>query len=293
MAKNRPDVPMAEMCDRPLTKSRSTSTAQAYRITEDGRIGVGKIVAGEYYGAAGAPAPAGMETSVTEGRFKSDDTEGNKPVLNLTGAAYGVGAFVGEYHDGARFSSQQRESSGGFGFMQAHQQARTAPAGQIMPATNRDLTRRDMMMHGTVTPTMPIGEMRHFVAPKATLRQQTVGQAPFTNLKAGSGGSMDNVFRHAALDRESKRGSQTVERVNAPMRVNVRTYESAGRTRFKSDRTPRCQPALPTVTTGKKYGEVGKLTTNFNKLNDVHPHASVMGMIRPQANPFTIPSFAA
>lgn len=292
VAKNRPDNPTVQSCNRPLAKSRAAATAQAYHPTEDGRAGIGKVVGGEYFGGAASVTSALMETAVTEGRDRSD-AHGGLPVVNLTGAAYGVGGFVnGEFETG-RFASQQREMHSEFGFLSSQNKARVAPAGQLLPATNRDLTRRDTLLHAAMTPTMPVGESRPMQAPRATLRQQYVTQTPMTNVKAGFGTTMTNATREVELYREAKRGSQVTSRINAPGRMNVRKPDGAGRTRFKVDHNPRCQSALPTVRTNTKYGAAGKLTSNFNKLDDAHPYAATFDLVRNQLgnNPYAMPAY--
>lgn len=282
-AKNRPDAPMVELCDRPPEASRAATTAPAFRMAGDDRPGTGRVAGHLYFGGSGATTAAVPVNKSADSRNRSD-VHGGKPMINLTGAANGVGSFVAGHFDPARFANQTRENYGGFGFFQGQDKARTAPAAQILPPTHRDLSRRDLMLHGTIKGPVDVGQMRRRDAPRATLREGTCGCPEMTNLKGQAATGMDNAVRDTPPNREAKRGDQVAGRINAPGRGNVFEHSNAGAAAMRSDRNLQCnQGGLPTVgPAGRKYGKTGALTTPYNKLPPSNPWSQQLDLAQTQ-----------
>lgn len=287
-AKNRTEAPLATGCNRAVEASRAAFTAPMVQPLP-GRDAAGRLAGHEYYGGVGTQNGATVY-DLKEDRLKPDFNPG-LPAINLAGAAAtapGVGKYVNTTYDGARFSSQQRETqTGHFGFLQAQDpDARTASTGHILPPTHRNLVDLDYIEHGTLGhgSGVPVGTIRKAHAPQRTLREDLVaGQMPINLVTTQKATMLDNTSRDIGLDREAKRASQVVGRVSAPGRMNVFEHSLKGGVRVRSDKNLGCTGSHATVKSAAKYtSDLGSLNTNYNKLQPANPWSETLDLARIQ-----------
>jgi hypothetical protein len=296
-AKNRPDHPMITPCNRRPESGRAAVTAAMAR-PDKSRDDVGRLSGHLYFGSAGATGlvnQASTARDLAEGRIKPDTYHGT-PAMNL--GTDGVGAYVGAYIDPARIDAQQRETPGGFGFLQASAAARTAAPGYLLPATQRDLNPVDSHAHLNITPVTNNTQTRPMHAPAKTLRESVLRTQQVTNLvMPNKASTMDNETRDYDLDRDAKRASQVQGHTPLPGRTNVFETATMGIMRVRDDDTATCTPNHGVLRSAMRYGEtLGQQTTNFNKLPPHNPHMDQIDLARQQlsGNELAIgPLFAA
>lgn len=193
------------------------------------------------------------------------------PQLNVTGAAAGVGAFTSAAFDTQRMQAQQREAAGGNGFLSGPR-ARQLPSGQLLPATQREMTETAPL--GGIGVIRSSGATRKMDAPKTTLRDTQGGASALTGVKGSvQGGTLDNVWRFRRLDREAKRGGQLVEYTPGPGRINMLAGNDSIGAVAQRDRDER-QPLpafIPSLPNKAARDSLGKLTTPYNKLQSANP----------------------
>ena len=286
--KNRPDKPMATACNRQMERERAAVTAPTVR-SDEGRDAVGRLAGHLYFGGAASGPSTGVQAATTvhniaEGRIKPD-TYYSTPAMNLGNEAQGVGGFVGAHVDPHRIDSQQRETPGGFGFLQAQGPgARVSAAGHLLPATQRDMNRLDAMQHLNPTPPTQNTQTRPMHVPATTLRESVLrGQEAMNLSVAHKASTMDNETRAYDLDREAKRASQVQGHTPLPGRTNVFEVASMGVTRVRDDDTAACAPNHGIARSTTRYGEaLGELTTSYNKLPPLNPHLDQLDVARQQ-----------
>lgn len=287
--KNRPDKPMATTCNRKMERERSAVTAPMVR-SDEGRDAVGRLAGGPYFGGAAAGAATGAQTAgtvhdIAEGRVKLDTYHGT-PAMNLGNEKQGVGGFVNTYVDPARFDSQQRETPGGFGFLQAQGPgARASAAGQLLPPTQRDMNRLDPLQHLNVMARTTNTQTRPMHSPPTTLRESVLRDQQILNPTAPYKASMmDNeTRRYETVRDDAKRASQVTGYVPLPGRTNVFEVAAMGVTRVRDDDTATCAPNHGIMKSAARYGEaLGELTTSYNKLPPMNPRIDQMDVAREQ-----------
>lgn len=288
--KNRPEKPMALLCDRGLEQGRAAYTAPTVQ-SDHARPSLGRLTGGVYYGATGSATPAGAVHKLDEDRLKPDHYV-STPAMNLSGARDGQGAFVGTSYDPARFDAQQREAPGSWGFLTGEAQRRTAAAGHLLPPTQRDRTAWDPFAHGSLKPLTDGLQTRPGHAPQRTLRQGFGGEAPALNLAGGSATAMDNARRPEALDRNAKRAGQVVGHANGPGRMNVFEASTAGQVRGREDDNRACVGGHGVLASSQRHGQKpGELTSTYNKLPPANPRLQQLDVAQQQlaSNPLALP----
>ena len=295
VSKNRPEAPMATLCDRGLERGRAAYTAPTVQA-DAARPGLGRMVGSVYFGGTGTATSAGAVHKLDEDRLKSDHYT-STPAMNLTGAANGQGAFVGESYDPARFAAQQREQPGSFGFVGGVAgSARTTSPGQLLPATQRDMTRFDAFAHGSLTPLTGTGQARVMHEPQRTLRESATTEIPAVNLAGGLATKLDNAQRPEALDRNAKRAEQVVGHANGPGRMNVFESSHAGEVRAREDNNASCVGGHGVMPSSQRHGgKTGELTSNYNKLPPANPRLEQLDIAQQQlaGNPLVLPPLAS
>lgn len=220
---------------------------------------------------SGTGVRSAKEARAAYERGDSADRNHTMPLLNVTGAAAGVGAFTHASVDTQRVASQQREAAGREGFL-AGPIARQAPAGQLLPPTQRDMTPSAPV--GGVGVIRSSGATRKADRAKVTLRDTQGSHGMITGVKAAvSGGAMDNVWRYKRLDREAKRAGRHVEHVPGPQRTNImHGVDEMGQVAQRQRDTVQPAPlGLPAVS-NKAYQEaLGARGTPNNKLPTANP----------------------
>lgn len=225
----------------------------------------------------GNPTKPGFETrGQKEDRLGYDcgdhyDRNHTLPMLNLTGAATGVGGFTytKQHVDTARFDSQQREWAGHSGFVTGPE-ARQLPAGQLLPTTQREMTSRAYV--GGVGRVVSGGKVNTRDAPKATLRDTQGGTKGLTGTKgAVLGGTLDNVWRYNRLDRYAKKADQLREHTPGAARMNI-VLPLDGTAMRPDDIQQAPTPFIPSLP-NKLYNQDGQgaNTSRMNKLPAANP----------------------
>jgi len=209
------------------------------------------------------------------------------PMLNVTGAAAGVGAFTHAAIDTQRIATQQREAHGREGFV-AGPTARRAPSGHLLPPTQRDMTGAAPI--GGVGVIRSSGATRKLDEASVTLRDTQGVNTMLTGVRAAvTAGTLDNVWRYKRLDRDAKRADQLLAHMPAPARMNVmHGLEGMGATAQRErDATQPAAHGVPSIP-NKAYNQaVGDFTAPVNKLPSANPRLD-LGIAADQlrANPY-------
>jgi hypothetical protein len=301
VAKNLGDKPVATSCNRKIERSRAAYTAPAAQ-PDAPRDAVGRLT-GHYYaggpGATGVVAKGGhMAHELQETRDKPDHYV-STPAMNAAAATHGVGTYAVGTLDTARFASQQREQTGGFGFVHnTAANARTAAAGVIVPPTLRDMTPIDGLRHALPKAVTENTQTRPMHAPQDTLKQHLVSKGQVLNVASAAKATSAANAERQYLDRDAKRAAQVVGFAPHPGRMNV--FESTahvGNARMRDDDTVQgcvlSHGLMKSATRG--IPDVGSLTSNYNKLQTANPHGETLDIARRQlaANDLAIPSYSS
>lgn len=162
---------------RPPEPTMAAVTARTHRSEIGLQCVDDRIPGDEYFGQPAMRGHTVASDSREHTRNRSDLNSG-LPLTNVTGARHGLGAFAHATYDTQRMDAQQREQAGFEGMLTGDHRRGTAPAGHIVPPTNRDMAAaRSEGYMGGAAHMVPSGDNRpqdHF---NTTLRQLTTGPA--------------------------------------------------------------------------------------------------------------------
>lgn len=207
------------------------------------------------------------------------------PSMNATGAVAGVGAFTGMEYDHTKFQGQNREWTGGNGFLTGPV-TRAAPSGFLVPQTQRNMT--------SFSYVGPSGRndlgyaVRKGDDAKHTLREGVNSAQLVGAMGAVKGGTLDNVWRYKRLGRESKR--QASGRTPLPGRVNV-MKPTPGSVALRPP-TAMMDPVAPMASIPNKgyHQALGKQATPNNKLPTANPRLDLgLAVEQLRDNPYAKP----
>ena len=205
------------------------------------------------------------------------DRSARFPALNATSAASGaaMGHFAVAEYDASRIERQQREASEPYVANRSTPgaKARTTAPGELLPPTQRDLSRSDVAIVGPGGSRIQSRTQQWSDRPHTTLKELTTGMPG----KVLGGSALvdrtqyDNAKRYNVLDRTAKRGDQLVASRVGMSRVNVVDPRAGGKETVSRSQTLRDglqgHARLPHV----YQQEAGSLSSTFNKLPVQNP----------------------
>jgi hypothetical protein len=249
----------------------------------------------DYFGGpaagVGPEARGWMENRIGYEGGDNGDRNHAPPLLNLTGAGAGVGAFTDVSYDSARLASQQREAAGSVGFVTGPT-ARQLPAGQLLPPTQRDMHTQEYFGPSGGGAAAAGQALRPRDDPRVTLRDtQGANPALFGTSAAVKGGALDNVWRYKRLARDGSKRPAVDGRSPQPSRVNavVDPARAAAGLAVRSDNAQQvAAPFMPSLP-NKAYNEdLGARATPSNKLPSANPRLQDLDLAARQlrTNPY-------
>lgn len=284
---NGPGALVYDIDRRPLLPSRATVLAASEVPAPRDSVRPARVHVDRFGNPAREEAQAHLPAGV-EARSGGCDRSRSLPAINAGAAAAGIGAFATTTFDGARLAACRRELGGGnLGVATGPSRARKAPAGHLLPATQRDMTSRTLVGPAGAAAAQGLA-VRKGDAPRTTLRDTQGGAAGLTGASAAvKGGTMENVRRYKRLGREA-----TKRELVQWYHPQAQAFDPEGRRgpgavalRQNAAAVPSSLPTLPNVTYN---ASVGRLATPDNKLQSSNPRLQDLTLAVDQlaANPY-------